>query len=193
MNDTYSGIGGGWWGVIIVIFLLFIVCGWGNRGFGGGNNCGVGSGLPFGGFAFPGGAATEYLSFQNNKSICDAERMEIINTATTRYDIAQQGTQTREAVNAAAQATQAKIDFYAYQELRDKLAEAQRENAALQNQVFIKAQLEPISTQIADLQCNCLRAPKLTALASSCSPVLAPSVLSTLGVGGCGCNGGLNA
>lgn len=189
MEETRSGIG--WWGIVIVIFLLFIVVGgnglWGNRGFG---NFGGFGGYPFG------GSIGEGFGFQNFKATCDAEKREIINTATTQYQVEQQAAATREAISADGAATRTKIDFYAYQDLRDKLAEQQRVNMMLQNQLYSDAKFNALQTQLSSIQCNMLRRPDVTGIGVSCPSA---AILNGLGVNhlhdgcGCGCNGGLTA
>ena len=147
-NLSWGGIG------FLALFFLLIVGFW-NRGgnFWGGNGCGS---APFTG--------ADGYGFQNFKATCDAEKAEIINSATTQYKVEQQAAATRELVNATAQTTQAKIDFYGYQDLRDKLSEAQRMNMMLQNQLFMKDQLAPITASIADIRCNMLVRPSVTGI-----------------------------
>lgn len=171
-RETSSGIG--WWGIVIVIFLLFIVCG---NGFGGGlwgrGNCG--------GFGFPfGGSIGEGFGFQNYKATCDAEKAEIVNSATTQYKVEQQGAATREAIAADGSATRAKIDFYAYQDLRDKLAESQRQNMMLQNQIYSDAKFNALSQQLERMDYQMIKQPRLAGLTTACPPgaVINP---------GCGC------
>ena len=180
MEETRSGIG--WWGIVIVIFLLFIVCGngWGNGFFGRG---GFGNGL-----WFPG---ADCFGFQNYKATCDAEKREIIDTASTQYKIEQQAAATRDLVQATAATTNTKIDFYAYQDLRDKLAEQQRLNMMLQNQLYSDAKFNALQTQLSSIQCNMLRRPDVTGIGVSCPSA---AILNGLGVntlsglnGCCGC------
>lgn len=192
MTETTSGIG--WWGIVIVLFLLFSLFGgrgWGN-GFGGNNGCGCGNGLPFG--AYPiGGIGFADFGFQNYKATCDAEKAEIINTARTQF-LQEQGTAaTQVAIKADGDATRAKIDFYAYQELRDKLAEAQRINSALENKLYTNAQFDVVNKELAEIKCKMLPKPDITAFGASCTPVLSPLSLyaSALSHSGCGC--GCNA
>lgn len=192
MGETNSGIG--WWGVVIVLFLLFSLFGnrgWGN-GLGGGNcGCGCGNGLPFGAYPF-GGIGFADFGFQNYKATCDAEKAEIINTARTQF-LQEQGTAaTQVAIKADGDATRAKIDFYAYQELRDKLAEAQRINSALETKLYTNAQFDVVNKELAEIKCRMLPKPDITAFGASCTPVLSPLSLyaSALNHSGCGCGCG---
>lgn len=194
MGETNSGIG--WWGVVIVLFLLFSL--FGNRGWGnglGGNNCGCGcgNGLPFG--AYPYGIGFADFGFQNYKATCDAEKAELVNTATTQFKIVDTAAATQAIVKSDGDATRAKIDFYAYQELRDKLAEAQRINSALETKLYTNAQFDVVNKELAEIKCRMLPKPDITAFGASCTPVLSPlslyaSALNHSGCG-CGCNGTL--
>lgn len=183
-KESYS-----WGGIgFLALFFLIIIAFWGRggNGFGWGNGNGI---APFGdGIGF---GASSY-GFQNYRATCDAEKSEIINTATTQYRVEQQAAATRELVNSTANATQAKIDFYAYQDLRDKLSESQRENMMLQNKLFVKDQLAPLTASIADIRCNMLVRPNITGIGAVCpnAGVLNGLGLNSLnGFGGCGCNG----
>lgn len=172
-NYSWGGIG------FLALFFLIVVGFW-NRGNGwnGWTNGNIAP-VPFG----------DHYGFQNFKATCNAEKAEIINSATTQYKLEQQAAATRELVNATAQTTQAKIDFYGYQDLKDKLAESQRENMMLQNQLFMKDQLAPITASIADIRCNMLVRPNVTGIGAVCPNA---GVLNGLGVNslnGCGCNG----
>lgn len=139
----------GWGGIGFLALFILIIIGFCGRNWNGNHNC-------------PG------YDFQNFKATCDAEKAEIINSATTQYKVEQQAAATRELVNATAQTTQAKIDFYSYQDLRDKLSEAQRMNMLLQNQLFMKDQLAPITASIADIRCNMLVRPSVTGIGAVC-------------------------
>lgn len=184
-KESYS-----WGGIgFLALFFLIIIAFWGRggNGFGWGNGCGNGFGPLGDGIGF---GASSY-GFQNYKATCDAEKAEIINTATTQYRVEQQAAATRELVTSTANATQAKIDFYAYQDLRDKLSESQRENMMLQNKLFVKDQLAPITAQLSSIECKMLRRPDVTGIGAVCPNA---AILNGLGIDrfsgcGCGCNG----
>lgn len=188
-KESYS-----WGGIgFLALFFLIIIAFWGRggNGFGWGNN-GAGF-VPFGdGIGF---GASSY-GFQNYRATCDAEKAELANTARTQYLIEQQASATQAVVNATANATQTKIDFYAYQDLRDKLSESQRENLILQNQLFVKDQLAPINAQLASIQCNMLRRPDITGVGAVCpnaAIINGLGINSLSGLGSCGCNGNVLA
>lgn len=177
------------WGGIgfLALFFLIVVTFWnrGGNGWGFGNYCGgfLGDGIGFG--------ASSY-GFQNYRATCDAEKREIINTATTQYQVEQQAAATRELVQATANATQTKIDFYAYQGLRDAVAERDRQIMELKNMLFVKDQLAPVNAQLASISCNMLRRPDVTGVGVACPSA---AILNGLGINslnnGCGygCNG----
>jgi hypothetical protein len=175
-NFSWGGIG------FLALFFLLIIGFWnrGGMGFGYGN----GYGMPYGD-----GVGYGY-GFQNYKATVDAEKAEIINTARTQYITEQQSSATRELVQSTANTTQAKIDFYAYQDLRDKLAESQRENLILQNKLFVKDELAPVNATLASIQCNMLRRPDVTGVGAVCPNA---GIINGLGInhlGGynsCGC------
>ena len=179
MEETKTGIG--WIGLVIIFVLLFAVFGGGFGGFGAfgrregwcGGDCGYG---------------TNY-GFQNYKATCDAEKTEIINTARTQYLTEQQGALTRTAITADGEATRAKIDFYAYQDLRDKLSEAQRANMMLQNQLYSDAKFNALQTQLSSIQCNMLRRPDVTGIGVSCPSAAILNGLGVNSINSCGCNG----
>lgn len=173
-NFSWGGIG------FLALFFLLIIGFW-NRG-GMGFGCGNGYGMPYGD-----GVGYGY-GFQNYKATVDAEKAEIINTARTQYITEQQSSATRELVQSTANTTQAKIDFYAYQDLRDKLAESQRENLILQNKLFVKDELAPVNATLASIQCNMLRRPDVTGVGAVCPN---SAIINGLGItglnNGCGC------
>lgn len=177
MDDkTYSMGGIGF--LAILFILIFAVIGRGGFGNFGGWGGGCNNGYD---------GCTGY-GFQNYKATVDAEKAEIINTARTQYITEQQSAQTRELVQSTANTTQAKIDFYAYQDLRDKLSESQRENMMLQNKLFVKEQLAPVTAQLSSIECKMLRRPDVTGIGAVCPN---SAIINGLGLNnlGCGCNG----
>lgn len=169
----------GWAGFgFLAIFFLIIVAMW-NRGGNGWNNGFFGDGFGYGSLGY---------GFQNFKATCDAEKAEIINTAATQYKTIEQAQLTRDTVNATANATQAKIDFYAYQAERDKNAELQREITELKSNAYTAAALAPIKEAIAEIRCNMLTRPNVTGIGVACP---SQAILNGLGLNtlnSCGCN-----
>lgn len=171
--------GTNFWGLLILIFLLFIVFGGGFGGFGAWGR------RPYG----------DYVVDNGCTSNCEVERRGLITAAETNYRIIDQAQATRDVVAATAAATQTKIDFYAYQDLRDKLAEQQRQNMMLQNQLYSDAKFNELQSQLSSISCNMLRKPDVTGLGTSCNPIITPfGIYAQAFNGGCGCGcGGLNA
>ena len=176
--DETKGIG--LFGYIILFVIIVWVFGgaFGGNGFGWGNRACAGP--------------TEYgyggLGFQNYKAICDAEKANITQTATTQFLIEQQSAANRELIAAQTNAINTKIDYYGYQNERDKNADLSRENMELRNQLFMKDQLAPITATLASIQCNMLRRPDVTGVGVACPSA---AILNGLGVNslntGCGC------
>jgi hypothetical protein len=183
-EKTYSmgGIG------FLALFFLILISFWnrgGCGGFGGwGNNCGTCGG-------WNDGVNMTNYGFQNFKATCDAEKAEIINSARTQYLVEQQAAATRDIVTATANATQTKVDFYAYQGLRDQLAETQRALMEANNKLFVKDQLAPITAQLSSIQCNMLRRPDVTGVGAVCpnAGIINGLGINSLNACGCGCNG----
>lgn len=134
----------GSWGIIIFLIILFALFGNGNFFGGYGNRHG------------------------GNVTTDDVERRNLITAADTNYRIIEQGNATRQVVESTASATQAKIDFYAYQELRDKLAEEQRKNVVLENQLYNDKKFGAIEAQLANMACKMAKQPELSTLSVAC-------------------------
>ena len=180
MNEMINTDGTFSWGwIIFLILILWFFVGGGFGGFGYGNRV-----APF--------LAGEVAGSSYGASNCEVERRNLVNVADTNYRIIEQGNATRQVVEATAQATQAKIDFYAYQDLRDKLAESQRENMMLQNKLYSDAKFGAIENQLATISCKMAKQPEVYAVSAACPN---GAILNGLGFNGfpynygCGCNG----
>lgn len=177
MEET-SKSGMSWASIILgIIVLVFIFGAWGGNGFFGGRGYGPG---------FAAGVAADGCGRTSN---CEVERRGLVTAADTNYRIIEQAQATRETVQATASATQAKIDFYAYQDLRDKLAEQQRQNMMLQNQIYSDAKFNALSSQLANIQCKMLKRPDVSGLATSCNPIVTPFGIYAQNLNNsCGCS-----
>lgn len=172
----------------IILFVIVVVVIWlllgGLGGFGGFGGCNNGR--------FNNGCCSD-MAFQDFKEICNNEKADISRTATTQFLIEQQSANNRELIAAQTNAINTKIDYYGYQNERDKNAQLQRENMELRNQLFTKDQLAPINAAIASIQCNMLRRPDVTGIGVACPSA---AILNGLGVNhinqrnnDCGCHG----
>ena len=177
-KETYS-----WGGIgFLAIFFLLIVA-MSRNGFGWG--CGNGCNGTFAGWGFNGygvGVPGYGLGFEDYKAICQSEKQEIINSARTQYLVEEQANLTRANDTANANMLATKIDFYAYQGLRDQLAEAQRKNLVLEKQLYNDRKFGAIEAQLASISCRMAKEPQVYACSTSCSPIYTPSFC------GCGCN-----
>lgn len=129
------------WGILIMIFLLFIVFG---GGFGGGffgRGCGCNGGC------------------NTDRDVWGAERQQIIDSARTQYLIEQKAAENNAVTTAMGNSINQKIDFYAYQDLRDQLADAKSENIALKSQMYSNAQFAALNTRLDKLDCQIIKRP----------------------------------
>lgn len=192
MDETKSGIG--WWGIVILIFLLFLFMS--GNGFGGGflgNRFGFGNGLGWGGFGPYGyDSIGGGFGFQNYRATCDAEKTEMMNFADTQHQIATTSAAVQASIYADGNATRAMINEKTIQELRDRLSDSQRDNLVLQNQLFVKDSIAPITAQLTAIQNNMLVRPNVTGVGAVCPTA---GIINGLGIssplngfGGCGGN-----
>lgn len=173
--DETKGIG--LFGYIILFVIIVWVFGgaFGGNGFGwGGRACGADFG---------------YGNYSTLKEVFEGQKANIAQTATTQFLIEQQSAANRELIAAQTNAINTKIDYYGYQNERDKNADLSRENMELRNQLFMKDQLAPITATLASIQCNMLRRPDVTGVGVACPSA---AILNGLGVNslnscGCGC------
>ena len=158
-TETMSAGGFGF----IALFLLILFALFTNGGFFGGNRCGGGYWGDCGNALGYGWHATGDI----RSSICASEKQNIIDSASTRYLIEQQGSETRAYIGN-------KIDFYEYQNLRDKLQEAQSKNMFLENQIAEERRYTSLQAQITELGCNMLKKPEVRGLGYVCNGSLVP-------------------
>lgn len=170
MMNTNGGVDWGW--IIFLILILWFFVGGGFGGFTRGN-------------AFAAGDIFGQLNRLNDSahgsSNCEVERRGLATAAETNYRIIDQAQQTRNTVEATATATQAKIDFYAYQDLRDKLSESQRENMMLQNKLYSDAKFGAIESKLATISCKMAKQPEVYATSAVCPNA---AIINGLGING---------
>lgn len=196
MNEMMtSGTEFNWGWIIFLILILWFFVG-GNGFFGNGFGRGYGYGNGFIAGDVLGQLQGRDASLNCGASNCEVERRAIVEAAETNYRIIDQAQQTRNAVEAASAVTNNKIDFYAYQDLRDKLAESQRENMMLQNKLYSDAKFGAIEAQLASISCRMAKQPEVYATSAVCPNA---AIINGLGFNGfsypysCGCNGNVLA
>jgi hypothetical protein len=164
MDDHTSGIG------LFGYIILFVIIVW---VFG----CMFNGG---GGFGFGGcGNRNAWGGYETLKEVFEGQKANIAQTATTQFLIEQQSAQNRELIAAQTNAINTKIDYYGYQNERDKNAQLQREVMELKNQLFVKDQLAPITAQLSSIQCRMLTKPEISGVGVACPSA---AILNGLGV-----------
>ena len=140
--------------------------------------CGFGFGFNRGGCGNYGGDNL----FENYKATVDAKISEIINTATTQNLVNVRSAENQATTIAQANMLATKIDFYEYQNLRDKLSESQRENLMLRNQIYNDGKFGALENQISRIECQMLKQPRLSGVAVACP---SNAVINNNPCGGC--------
>ena len=178
-DEMYSHSGIGLFGYIILFVIIVWVFGgaFNGGGFGPWNNRGNFAGVGVDGYG---------LGFEDYKAICEGQKANIAQTATTQYLIEQQANATQNVVKAQTDMLATKIDFYEYQGLRDKVAERDMIISELKNQLFTKDQLAPITAQLSSIQCNMLRRPDVTGVGVACPSAAILNGLGVNSVNNCG-------
>lgn len=126
--------------------------------------CGLGFGFNRGGCSNYGGDNL----FENYKATVDAKISEIINTATTQNLVNVRSAENQATTISQANMLATKIDFYEYQNLRDKLSESQRENLMLRSQIYNDGKFGALENQISRIECQMLKQPRLSGVAVAC-------------------------
>lgn len=150
---TSTGFGGMGIGLIIILFLFFIMF------------CGNG----FGNRALA--AETVAAGGCNARSNCEIEKQEIIDSARNFWQIGNEGAQTRSLIIQEEATTRAndtananmiatKIDFYAYQNLRDELADTKSQLNMERQGRYMDAQFGTLRMENADIRCELSKLPR---------------------------------
>lgn len=143
----------GGYGLIIFLILLFFIF---NRGFG---------------FGMGGNCGTDWFN-GCGPSNCDIQKQELINTATTQFKVVDNARLVQDTVNAATAVTNNKIDFYAYQDLRDQLAQERNKNMVLENRIYSDGKFNDIEAKLAAISCAMVKQPPVYgAVGIQCSNV----------------------
>lgn len=155
----------------LALFFLIIIAMWHRGNMGYGYNYG---------YPVTNCSGGECGSFQNYKATVDAQKSEIINTATTQYKIEEQANLTRATINGLSE----KFDAINTQNLRDKITEQQMLIAKLQSEAFTTAALNPIMSKLNYIENNMLPKPSLAGVSAVCPNA---AVINGLGINGCNC------
>lgn len=165
MEETKLGLFGYVIAFVIIVWVISAMtggCGFGGFGFGN-RNCGAAMG------------------FEDLKAIYEGQKANIVQTATTQYQIEQQAALTREVVTAQSNLLGSKIDFYELQEANRREAEKDRKIMQLENMLYTNSKFDGVNAQLTDIRCNMLPKPNLYGYATSCNPINTPHF-------GYGCN-----
>lgn len=167
------------WVIFLILILWFFVGG----GFGGFGSLGRAN-------AFLAGDIYGNRPYENpNSANCEVERRQLVTAAETNFRIIDQANLTRATVAAEAANTNAKIDFYAYQDLRDKLSEQQRENMMLQNKLYSDAKFGAIESQLACIAHKMAVKPEVYTASAVCPNA---AIINGLGINSTPCGYGYN-
>lgn len=150
-----NGFGGYGFLIILLLFIWMI--------FGGGFN----GGMNRGGYPVP------------MMGLGQSEKQEIIDSARTQYLVEQTAHATQAEVAGVGSMLGNKIDFYAYQELRDQLQAERAKNVALETRVYSDAKFSAIEAQLAGIQCGMLKQPQVYGIAGACVPMYTPPFPTT--------------
>lgn len=175
MEESRSGMT--WIGVLFVILVIWAIFGGGfGNGFGSCNRSGDCS-------AGYGGCG--------RVSNCEVEKQEIIDSASTRYLVEQQGAATRAAVSAGTEAITAQNNRLYIQNLQEKMFDLKMENQGLKGQIYADAKFSALAAQVESCCCGfnrrldgiegrMLTRPNLSGVAATCSGQIVPASI------GCG-------
>lgn len=104
------------------------------------------------------------------QAIWNGERQAITDSARTNYNVEFQANSVKEYLGN-------KIDFYEYQNLRDRANAAEQRNMFLEGQINDIQRYNLLQNQIAEINCNMLKAPKVYGVGQVCQGSLVPSNL----------------
>lgn len=168
-NNEMMGFGGYGFLIVLILFIWLI--------FGGG-------------FGNMGGYANRGYYPVNNSCVgvssCEVERREIIDAARTQFLVEQTSRNTQEQTMAGLSALGNKIDFYEYQNVRDKeqdlreqLSQERAKNLALENRIYSDGKFNALEAQLATIQCGMLKQPPIFGVGTACVPLYVPPFPTT--------------
>lgn len=142
---------------LLILFALFNQNGlWGNRG-----------GAFLAGEAFAGGYGWTGAG-DIRAAVCNSEKQSIIDSARTNYNVEAQANSVKEYLGN-------KIDFYAIQDLRDKLSDEKAKNLYLQGQLDNNARFYALDAKLNDISCNMCRKPQIYSQGFTCDGTKIPT------------------
>jgi hypothetical protein len=177
MEDSKSGLA--WiWVLFVIIVIWAVFGGFGGNGWNNANHQNTpvilsGEGYGFGGC--------------NRVSNCEIERREIIDSATTQYQVEQQGAATRTAVADGVATIVDQNNRLYIQGLNEKLFDLKMENQTLKGQIYSDAKFNALTAQLESCCCNLnsrlsgiesqmLTKPNLYGVAATCAGQFIPSI-----------------
>lgn len=110
----------------------------------------------------------------HNYGFSSAEKQGLIDSARTQYLVEQQSSETRSFLGT-------KIDYYKYEELRDKISKAESENMFLKGQIADDHRYNTLRAELSDIRCNMLDKPKLFSRAYTCDGTEIPAAATAVG------------
>jgi hypothetical protein len=175
MEDSKSGLA--WIWVLFVILVIWAIAG-GSFSNGWGNNRQGQTPIVLG---------ENYGGGCNRVSNCEIERREIIDSATTQYQVEQQGAATRTAVADGVATIVDQNNRLYIQGLNEKLFDLKMENQTLKGQIYSDAKFSALTSQLSECCCNfnsrldsieaqMLTKPHLSGVAATCSGQFIPPI-----------------
>jgi hypothetical protein len=172
MEESKSGMS--WIAVLFIILIIWAI-------FGGGFGFGSNRQQPVMLESYGGGC--------NRVSNCEIERREIIDSATTQYQVEQQGAATRTAVADGVATIVDQNNRLYIQGLNEKLFDLKMENQGLKTQIYSDAKFTALTNQLSECCCGfnrrldgieaqMLTKPNLYGVAATCAGQFIPAITS---------------
>jgi hypothetical protein len=172
MEESKSGMS--WVAVLFIILIIWAIFGGGGFGFGNNRQQPV---------------MLDSYGGCNRVSNCEIERREIIDSATTQYQVEQQGAATRTAVADGVATIVDQNNRLYIQGLNEKLFDLKMENQTLKGQIYSDAKFTALTNQLSECCCGfnrrldgieaqMLTKPNLYGVAATCAGQFIPAITS---------------
>lgn len=122
----------------------------------------------------------------NGGRMAEAEKQGIIDSARTQYLVEHTAHATQAELAGVQNLIGNKIDYYAYQnerdkqqDLRDQLAQERAKNIALEGRIYSDAKFGALEAQIQAMNCAMLKQPQVYGIAGACVPMYVPPFPTT--------------